>query len=328
VTRPTISHTLSDLARSRQVDLESRRAATTILQPEAIAGKTSAARLLTTTLGGVVRQISNADLVTFKRSALALGARMRQGVTAQEVIDLSRQADRERSRLQIPTAIATRLTAGDIIFSTSSGPDSKVIRHLVHIVFPGYGSFVSAPLTALQAAAELVKAPLKFDCDCPHHRFRFRFITSALGCASGRVESGFPKLTNPHLSGIGCKHVLRALVELQRGMLPRRLIAKMIEADRARLTLGAKATTRVITATRVDADLASKAPVRQIRTTDDRQRNALAAALRKAMPHAQAGSADLSKIMKQLQGRHDIPSEAITNALKALMQQYPQGASQ
>lgn len=313
---------LGALTSRRADDLQSRRLADIILNPEDISGKTSAARLLTTTLGGVVRHITNKDLDAFKRNAKALGSKMRTGLTAAEVIDLSRPADLERARKEIRSSIANRLHKGEMMFVTPSGPDSKVSRHFVSVVFPGFGGAVAFPGTSLQAAAELVKSPLKLDCDCEHWRYRLRYIVTAMGANAARPENGYPKLTNPQLVGVACKHVLRVMVDLQGSMAVRKQVARMIDADRSRLTPGAK--TRVITATRAEADKALKSRVRTVRTTNEKY----AASIRKAMPKASAGTstaAELASTIAALQKRADIPSQAILQALQAVLQQYPTG---
>jgi len=315
---------LGALTSRRADDLQSRRLATTILAPGDMSGKTSAAKLLQTTLGGQRRFITNADLAAFTKSAKALGSKLRTGVTAQEIIDLSLPADRERARQEIRSSIATRLHQGNVLFTTPSGPQSKVSRHFVTVEFPGYGSAVSYPGTVLQAAAELVKAPLWFDCDCPQHRFHHRFIVTAMGANAGRPESGFPKLTNPTLIGVACKHVIRTLIELQGSMAVRKSLAKMLDASRAQLTTRAK--TRVVTTTRAEADQVLKSRVRSIKTTDERQIKVIAAGIKKVMPKASAGTstaAELANTIAALQSRKDIPSQAILQALQAVLLQHP-----
>jgi hypothetical protein len=317
-----IAGALAGLNARRADDLQSRRLADIILTPEDLAGKTSAAKLLKTTLGGVTRFITNADLVAFKKSATALGKKMREGLTAQEIVDLSRPADRERARKEIHASIATRLHRGEVLFTTGSGPDSKVPRHFVTVAFPGYGGAVSFPGTALQAAAVLTSGALKFDCDCEHHRYRFRYITTLMGANAGRPEPGFCKLTNPTLTGIACKHVLRTMVELQGSMAVRKSLAKMIQADRDRLTPGAK--TRVVTTSRAEADKALKSRARAVRTTDEKHLKVIASSIKKAS----AGTPDASEInktMATLQSRTDIPAQAILQALNAVLSQYPTG---
>lgn len=323
MSRPSIVNPLSELNRRRDADLKSRRLATTILSPEAVGGKLSSARLLSTTLGGVRRPITDADLVAFRKRAQALAGKLREGLTAQEIIDQSRPLDRERARTDIPTAIPTRLRAGQIMFTTSSGPGSKVTRHFVSVEFPGYGSALAMPGTPLQAAAELGKAPLKFDCDCPHHRYRFRFIVSAMGANAGRAETGFPKLTNPTLVGIACKHVLRTMAELQGSMGVRRMVAQMIEADRSRINQPVKAKPRVIAVAAAEADRMARARKRAITTTDERSRKALLAGISKhtGKQARNPGAAELAKAMDALKGRPDVTAAVLLRAINSVLRE-------
>ena len=53
-----------------------------------------------------------------------------------------------------------------------------------------------------------------------------------MGANAGRAENGFPKIRNPYLTGIACKHVLRAMVELDSSLFIWKFIAKTIEEDR------------------------------------------------------------------------------------------------
>lgn len=320
-----IGNAQSELNRRSANDLESRRRATTILPPEWLDGKkASPATLLTTTLGGTRRLITNEDLIAFRKRAQELGSKLREGLTALEIIDLSTLIDRERARTQIPTAMPTRLRAGEVIFTTSAGPDSKVTRHFVTVKFPSYDAAVAMPGTGQQAAAELVKMPLKFDCDCPHHRYRFRYITSVMGAAANRIETGFCKLTNPTLTGIACKHALRVFAELG-GMLVRQMVGKMIDADRGRLAGTARSKPQIISISREQAERAQTSGRRPkaIRTRDEQARAAVLAGLRKAMPAGSTRSqaTDLKATVAALQARQDIGAKTILSALQALLQQ-------
>jgi len=69
-------------------------------------------------------------------------------------------------------------------------------------------------------------------CACPSYTYHgYRFVDFALGC--GLVpETRFPKVRNPRLLGIGCKHIRRLyrVIEFQRGF-----IAGAIKKQRASL---------------------------------------------------------------------------------------------
>ncbi|MDB5957519.1 hypothetical protein [Ramlibacter sp.] len=322
---PKVGNAVAELNRRRLNDLQSRQRATTILTPEAMqGGKHSPARLLWTTLRGEARPITQADLVAFRKSVAAVGGKLQAGITAQEVIDLSTPADRERARREIPHAIPARLRAGEVVFSVSAGPESRVNRHMVTILFPGYGAALSRPGTALQAAAWLgQQGHLKLDCDCERHRYFYRFLSSIGGFNAGRAEPGFPKIRNPHLRGLCCKHVVRVASELKSGMFTRRQIAGMIEADRQRLEAPRRVKPQVILVRQQQAAQGVTVKPRAIRTTDDAHRSAVLAGVRRALATRGAGDAraDVAATLSALQARTDVSAGAILQALQRVLQQ-------
>lgn len=319
--RPSLYGAFAELQRRQEVELRQRQNADGILRPDVVGARNgiSTAKLLTTTLGGQRRSITADDLKLFTARAKELGKQYREGLASRDIINQSAPADRERAREQISAAIPTRLTAGNAIFTTAAGPGSKVSRHMVVVTWPGYGAAVSWPGTPLQAAKMLSEQPLKFDCDCEHHRYRHRYIATALGANAGRPEPGFPKLTNPTLIGIACKHVLRTMVALESASV-RALLAQMITADRRRLeSPGARA--RVITTTAAHADKLASAKPKAIRTTGERERNQALKAIRASMPRT-AGASVAGKVasaLKALQARPDVTAQALLSALNALL---------
>lgn len=232
-----ISGAKTELNARRAFDALSRDNATTILRPEQIQGKDwRSAKVLMTTLGlanGEMRPITKQDLIAFHRNITKLQSRVIKGVTANEVINLSTPADKRRSKEQIHAAIPIRMKGGDIHFLTNAGPDSDKTRHSVHIILMDYDVGL-AKGTALQAAKEIAKGNLRVECDCEHFRYVYRYITTLMGANAGRAETGFPKIRNPQLEGIACKHVLRVMTELNSSIIIWRKIATMIDADRSK----------------------------------------------------------------------------------------------
>lgn len=320
-TRPSLHGAFAELQRRQEAELRQRQRADTILTPEQIGARTgiSTARLLQTTLGGQRRAITADDLKVFKARSRELGKQYREGLTARDIVNMSAPADRERARDQIGAAIPTRLTAGAVLFTVPAGPNSKERRHMVSVTWPGYGAAVSWPGTPLQSAKLLTEQPLKFDCDCEHHRYRLRHVVTVLGANAGRPETGFPKITNPNLIGVACKHVLRTMVSLE-SVGVRAQLAKMIEADRKQLeSPGARK--RVITTSSAQADRIAIAKPKAIRTTSERERLQAVNAIRKAMPRASGGSvaADIERTLKTLQGRQDVTAQALLAALTSVL---------
>lgn len=322
-TRPSLHGAFAELQRRQEAELRQRQQASTILTPEQIGARTgiSTARLLQTTLGGQLRAITADDLKVFKDRSRELGKQFREGLTARDIVNMSAPADRERARDQIGAAIPTRLTAGAALFTTPAGPGSKVTRHMVTVTWPGYGAAVSWPGTPLQAAKVLAEQPLKVDCDCDHFRYRLRHVVTVLGANAGRPETGFPKIRNPHLIGIACKHVLRVMVALESAGV-RAQLAQMIAADRKQLeSPGARK--RVITTTSAQADRIASAKPKAIRTTSERDAMRLRAAVTKALP-ARSGdgvAAELSAALAQLSKRTDVTAATLLAAVKLVQQQ-------
>ncbi len=221
-----------------EADQTRRDNASRILSPDQInaKGKWKVSEALTTTLGGdqwsVPRPITADDLKALKANIKALGARLGKGITANEIIKLSRKEDLVRATKEIHFAVPVYQKGGLIKFMTNASEQSKDIRHHVNVFLEGYGAIKGQVGTPLQLAKLVAQGNLKFECDCGRHNFWFRFIVTRMGVNLGRDENGMPKIRNPMLTGIGCKHVLRVMTELNNSMQVHKKIAQAIEHDR------------------------------------------------------------------------------------------------
>lgn len=213
-----------------------------ILDPKAVSGENwDAAKVLHTTLGGVLRQITPEDLAAFRHNIKKLQARFKtSGITARQVIDLAgaylepgKGSDRQRAKREIQHAVLAGVNRGELHAITNAGPDSRVMRHHVVVKFPLWDVAVAgADQTPEQAARWLLRQPLKLDCDCGRWRFFFRYAATAGGWNAGRPEYGYPKIRNPNLVGVACKHVVRVMTELETSPRFYRPVAKAIEKMR------------------------------------------------------------------------------------------------
>jgi hypothetical protein len=143
------------------------------------------------------------------------------------------QDDIDRANQQIHLAVPISRKSGLVHFLTNAGPDSKVQNHHVEVEFANFGSVV---FDIKKEAVNTVKnrianGKLKFECDCERHTFWFRYMATIGGYGLGRQEGGFPKVRNPHLSGVACKHVLRVAqwIISPAGI---QYLKKQVEADR------------------------------------------------------------------------------------------------
>lgn len=216
-------------------DTARRQAATGILNPNEVSGEYDAGRLLGTTLGGVFRPLTIEDLHQFRKNVKALGKKFKGGITARSVIDMSLQEDRDRANREITMAVPVQLYAGRVHFMTNAGPRSDVTRHHVHIELLNYSVAIASPAKPATLAKMMTDGPLKIDCDCGRHTFWLRFIATAGNFNAGRPENGFPKIRNPNLVGVACKHVLRVMQQLGTPLV-RAKLEKMVEEGRKGVT--------------------------------------------------------------------------------------------
>jgi hypothetical protein len=295
-------------------DLLRRQNAVGILSPEAVGGKVSAGKLLYTTLHGSPRQITADDLAQFRAKAASLGTRYRAGVTIADLVNGSHPEDLKRAREQVQWSSPARLRSGTVDFVTNASRESKATRHYVKIIFGDYGAALARPGTPLQAAAWLVSdGHLKYDCDCGRHVFWYRFIATSIGANAARGESGFPKVRNPQLAGLGCKHVLRTVTDLRSSMLVRKRLADMIAADRAHLDKPGRSKPKTIRVTQAEADAITAGRVRRI-AVKPQQRGV-------TMPTV-ASQANIHAAIAAFSGKSDANSLAISRGLAALLQTH------
>ena len=241
----------------RERETEGKRKDSIILTPKDIrSGVWDASRILNTTLGGKLRKIEREDLPVFQRNMDTARAKLgiikqpdgsyfQKGITARQIINLSREVDRERTyktykdrgkEIQpIRQAVPVSASGGLVKFITSAGGSTKgVVRHHVSVEFLNFTAEAStARKTDRAAALSIKKGPLKFDCDCKHHRFFLRYISTIGGFNAGRPETGFPKIRNPGLDGVACKHVLRVMAEIETGGSPLAFLTRHVAKIRA-----------------------------------------------------------------------------------------------
>ncbi len=147
------------------------------------------------------------------------------------------------------------------------------------------------PKAPKQVANWLRKQKLAFDCDCGRHRYFLRYVATIGGFAAGRQEWGYPKIRNPGLKGVACKHVLRVMAELESSGLVLRFLQRHM--DKLRAAGGARAR---LTAAQADAEQAAGRPARAIKSSVQRQQDARKARERSA---ARAAAATAQRLTQQ-----------------------------
>lgn len=221
-----------------------RKGSIILSQKDVLTGNWDASKVLFTTIGGELRPITADDLAAFRRNIAATQSRFTKGITAKQVIDFSLPADRKRASEQIKMAVPAGANNNEVRFITNAGPDSKKFRHHVTVKFMNYGAEAASGLTdPRKAAMRLRHGPLKLECDCERWRFHgYRYMATIGGYNAGREETGFPKIKNPKLQGVACKHILRVMAEVQSGGAALSYLTRLM--DKAKSSDEAKAVLR------------------------------------------------------------------------------------
>lgn len=209
-----------------------------ILRPEEASDDYDFTRLLYTTLGnaGKGRAITKEDMAQFRANAKILGKKYTGGITISQAINGSQQGDILRANKDIHTAIPVRYKSGLIHFQTNASSHSDKTRHHVLVRFMEYPSAVAAPASSKSVATKLKNAKVAIECDCGRWRYWYRYMAT-IGKYGIQEETGYPKVRNPDLRGLCCKHILRVLQVIQSPVFQPRIV-KMIDESRAKV--GAK----------------------------------------------------------------------------------------
>lgn len=321
---PKLRGSASDAKARAAEDAAQRKAAgeakhSIILNAKDVQGEYDANRVLMTTLGGQVRPITAEDLATFRFNVRAVQSRYTSGIRARQVLDLSLPIDRTRANEQIRSAVPVSARGGVVRFMTNAGPDSDVTYHHVTVEFLSYASAASgARGDAKKSAAWLRREPLKIECDCGRWRYWYRFIATIGGFNAGRDETGFPKVRNPKLHGVACKHILRVMADVESSGTVLSFLTRLIDKARARddnrvsVQMGQK-----------EAEALANKPAGRIRDVEASMRRRQRAREKAAMTRAQK-----SQSTAQTPRSDAVASRLALQAAQALAAQFDMTAEQ
>lgn len=206
----------------RDSSSEKKGSRPTFLRPTDIAGEYDFKRALQTTLNmpeGQTRPLTKADLNAFAANIKQIASAYKGGITVPQVISLSNQDDIDRANRQIHTSIPVGRKENVVHFVTNASRetlerDPKAPRfHHVHVEFMAFNELVFNPerVRATTVQNRLSNGRVRFECDCGRFNFWFRYLNTVSGTVLGRKEGGFPKIRNPNMTGVACKHILRVM---------------------------------------------------------------------------------------------------------------------
>ena len=277
---------LAEARAAFQRDDAARQASRTLLKPDDVAGEYDIARALMTTMGGAPRPLTIDDLKQFKYQTARVKKERLKGITAKGVIDLSLPVDRKRANDEIRTAVPISTAGGAIKFMTNSGPESDRDRHYVTVDVRNFGAVVASAIKPDKCGQELIKSPLGISCTCGRWRYWLAYVATVGGYNSGHREDAFPKVRNPGLAGVACKHVLRVMAVFSQSPQLKLYLTNMVK--RARDQVEDKRRDEKVADTREMAELLRKDSwrQRQIKTSEERRNARMSASQRAALATA------------------------------------------
>lgn len=226
---------IAEAGRFFKSDNDQRKASKTLLKPDEIAGDYDVGRMLLTTLGGKPRVITIDDLRQFAHIARQAAGKLKKGITAKQIIDLSMSADRRRANDEIRTAVPISTYGGQIKFMTDTGPNSDRSRHYVTVNLLNFMPVVASAIKVDRTGHELSKSPLQISCSCGRWRYWLAYLATKGGYNSGHAEDAFPKIRNPGLSGVACKHILRVMGLINQSPFIKQYMTTMVKKSRDRV---------------------------------------------------------------------------------------------
>lgn len=265
---------LAEKERLFRSDDDLRSASKTLLKPDEVAGEYDISRKLMTTLShdGKPVMLTHDHLRQFAHISRQAAAKLKKGVTAQAVIDLSLPVDRERANEEIRSAVPVSTFGHQVKFMTNAGPNSDRTRHYVTVNFLSFMPVVASAIKVDKAGKELSKSPLQISCSCGRWRYWLAFLATKAGYNSGHAEDAFPKIRNPGLSGIACKHILRVMVLIRQSPFMTQYLTTMVR--KAREKVETKRADEKVADTRTAAEAMKNESWRQRQITTSEQRKA------------------------------------------------------
>lgn len=191
--------------------------------------------------GQYIPELNTEDLLKIKREANKLGKKYTGGIKARQVINKSLSVDRQRSNSDIKWAMCSGYNNNVFRFVTDASGRNRASKHYVNVEFVDFHRYLSMP-NENKAVDNILHGYVKFDCDCGRHTYYFRYIATAGGFAYvgnegkqtlGRAETAFPKIRNPNLKGIACKHSLKVMQAILSDGRVRKIMADAVHKRRA-----------------------------------------------------------------------------------------------
>lgn len=189
------------------------------------------------------------DLLSFEKarnshkeqlSSKNAGVKYSQLIANSRGIDVKRSNNSVNDGSGITKALLSGIKSGTILVRVKASSKSVHQEHMVKLRMDQYDDYLQDPPAGnyKNAAKEAAKGRLSIDCDCGRHQYWYRYMATAGNyCVAPPKEFSFPKIRNPELRGLACKHVLKAAVMLQSAAW-QNIIARQMEIAANKIGFG------------------------------------------------------------------------------------------
>ena len=137
-------------------------------------------------------------------------------------IDVKRANNAVDDGSGIKTASFIGMEHNVAIISVTASDRSEDKHHRVKVRFEEWDTAMEdlsdKEKNTSRVVRQLCAGRMSFDCDCGRHKYWYRYIATAGNFAlSPPKEYVYPKVRNPNLKGVACKHVIHAMTRMQAG---------------------------------------------------------------------------------------------------------------
>ena len=230
-------------AKFREADETRSRSNTLLLPNDILDGQQDAGKLykyMTRQRDGTYRPVTLKDVIEFDARRTKLAKKWKKGIRARDIVDLAsavvsgqKRSALAKAKAQIHTVLPIANKGGEFKFATNTGPDSLDDRQYVSIKMLNFEAAVASASTPEAISKQVTEGPLAIGCSCGDFRFVYAFICTSGGFGLPQHrETAFPKIKNPQLSGVACKHIVKAASTLIQSPTLRNYVARVIKAER------------------------------------------------------------------------------------------------
>ncbi len=163
-------------------------------------------------------------------------------------IDIDRANNRVDDGTGINSAALIGMKGNVVLIRVGASMASKHQEHSVKVRLEQWDELLKLPpdTDPTQAAQMACGGRISFDCDCGRHQYWYRYLgTMGNYQLSPPKEFAFPKIKNPEMSGVACKHVLLATTKLQ-SKAWHRILAKRLEMQAKKIGFGSDNKTYIL----------------------------------------------------------------------------------